>query len=291
LEDRIERLENYTSLSLSEIKTESLIIKDAETGLNKFKCGFFVEKFENDSLSAVNNKNYKCLLYNNSCYPIPTIKDLDLQLGSESISGFSTTYNPTVDQSFITDLGSPGIKKTGELITLNYVEKLYANQNLSSKTEEPGGFSYWKGNLLLSPSSDNWYDSLSVETNSFEEKTVITDVEDKVITIEKNEVVSLPFYVHVPKPVPTPQPNTTPTSGRTSTRPSSTYTQKTLTLRAIGPATGAYAQSTPWGPANGTNPSAQRASLYGVLHQTVPASSGYGNPFVHNGIVYKYSSY
>ena len=47
LEHRIKNLENYTTLSLLETDTKNLAIKDPNTGLDKFKSGFFVDNFRN----------------------------------------------------------------------------------------------------------------------------------------------------------------------------------------------------------------------------------------------------
>ena len=44
LEDRIQNLEYYTTLSLLETETSNLFVSD-ENGLNKFKSGFFVDNF------------------------------------------------------------------------------------------------------------------------------------------------------------------------------------------------------------------------------------------------------
>ena len=53
LEDRIEDLETVTTLSLLEVKTESLQVQDAE-GRNRFKSGFFVDNFETNDLIDYN---------------------------------------------------------------------------------------------------------------------------------------------------------------------------------------------------------------------------------------------
>ena len=47
LESRIKNLEEYTTLSLLETDTKNLQIKDSNTGLDKFKSGFFVDNFQN----------------------------------------------------------------------------------------------------------------------------------------------------------------------------------------------------------------------------------------------------
>ena len=49
LEDRIENLETVTSLSLLELDTKTFQVQDAD-GLSRFKSGFFVDDFKNNSL-------------------------------------------------------------------------------------------------------------------------------------------------------------------------------------------------------------------------------------------------
>ena len=51
LEHRVKDLENYTTLSLLETDTKNLSIKDPNTGLDKFKSGFFVDNFRNHESS------------------------------------------------------------------------------------------------------------------------------------------------------------------------------------------------------------------------------------------------
>ena len=47
LENRIENIEVVTALSLLENKTDSLVITDPTTGLDRFKNGFVVDPFNN----------------------------------------------------------------------------------------------------------------------------------------------------------------------------------------------------------------------------------------------------
>ena len=49
LEDRIESLEETTSLSLLELDTKTLQVQDFD-GLSRFKTGFFVDDFKNTDL-------------------------------------------------------------------------------------------------------------------------------------------------------------------------------------------------------------------------------------------------
>jgi hypothetical protein len=59
LEDRIETLEEVTSLSLLELDTKTLQIQDAD-GLSRFKTGFFVDDFKNNNLLDITNPECKC---------------------------------------------------------------------------------------------------------------------------------------------------------------------------------------------------------------------------------------
>jgi len=55
---RIDRLEYYTSLSLLEQATSSLLVRSGDTGQNRFKNGILVDPFKNHSIGNVNDPNY-----------------------------------------------------------------------------------------------------------------------------------------------------------------------------------------------------------------------------------------
>jgi len=59
LENRIQRVEKFTTLSMLESKTENFTIKDAETGLDRFKCGFFVDNFSSHEYHDLQNSAFK----------------------------------------------------------------------------------------------------------------------------------------------------------------------------------------------------------------------------------------
>ena len=200
LEDRIERLEEYTTLSLSELKTETLTIKDSETGFDRFKCGFFVDNFLNGSISDQDNLQLSCEITDGYCGPIRSTVFAPLQLGSSAIDGVTSSFNPNQDQSFIFDLGSPGIKKTGDLITLNYTEELFSTQSQSTKSDDIGANNFWRGNLQLSPSSDSWFEQSYYETNSYD-TTVSSQSRDNVLINTGIQNERIPVNVDVPKPV------------------------------------------------------------------------------------------
>lgn len=208
LEDRIERVEQITSLTLLELQTESIVIRDAETGLNRFKSGFFADNFVNETFSDVNNLEFRSFVYTNQGFlgSIPITRHLDLQLGSESISGFTTSYNPNIDHSFITDLGSPGIKKSGEVVTLNYSEVPYISQPYANLETNISGIPIiYNGGASLFPAEDVWYEEKLIERSTFVEgKTTIanTSTIENITTVVNQKGPDIIRYVDPPKPAP-----------------------------------------------------------------------------------------
>lgn len=59
IEDRITQIEYYTSLSLLEKNTETLVIKDAD-GNDRFKNGFLVDNFRGHAVGDTTNEDYSC---------------------------------------------------------------------------------------------------------------------------------------------------------------------------------------------------------------------------------------
>ena len=55
---RIDRLEYYTSLSLLEQATSSLLVRSGDTGQNRFKNGILVDPFKNHSIGNTNDPTY-----------------------------------------------------------------------------------------------------------------------------------------------------------------------------------------------------------------------------------------
>lgn len=202
LEDRIQRVEKFTTLSMLESKTENFVIKDAETGLDRFKCGFFVDNFSSHQYHDLQNPSFKSCIdtSTNTLRPLHYTTSIDLQLGSEVISGVGQTYSPNKDQNYVTDLGSPNIKKTGDLVTLDYNEVLYFEQPYASKTESVTPFlvRYWTGSITLNPPSDNWIDEKSITTTSYNEITSNIKRSDQNITNTNNVTINQTVFTNNP---------------------------------------------------------------------------------------------
>ncbi len=155
LENRIESLEETTSLSLLESKTDSLVITDPTTGLNRFKNGFIVDPF-NSFDAADKTTPLKYDINEGKLVTKKHIDSIDLLIGSNSVVGTDGTPDLTLDPRYVTDFGNPNIRKTGDLITLDYEEVVERVQPFATRVENvnPYMIRSWAGNLSLNPESD-----------------------------------------------------------------------------------------------------------------------------------------
>ena len=156
LEERIQNLEYYTTLSLLETETSNLFVSD-ENGLNKFKSGFFVDNFttllpQETGISVKNSVDLtqKELRASHYCNLI------DLQVGP--VEGQNTIFNGA-------DPEGTNIKKTGNVITLDYDETPYLTQSFGTRSESVTPFllNFWQASLDLTPASDTWVDTVRLE--------------------------------------------------------------------------------------------------------------------------------
>jgi len=156
LEERIQNLEYYTTLSLLETETSNLFVSD-ENGLNKFKSGFFVDNFttllpQETGVSVKNSIDLtqKELRASHYCSLI------DLQVGP--VEGQNTIFNGA-------DPEGTDIRKTGNVITLDYDETPYLTQSFGTRSESVTPFllNFWQASLDLTPASDTWVDTVRLE--------------------------------------------------------------------------------------------------------------------------------
>lgn len=163
LEDRIRNLEYYTTLSLLETNTESLFISD-DNGLNRFKSGFFVDDFTNllpqETDIPVNNS---LDIERREIRPRHFTNSLDLTIGP--VEGVTTAS----DLAFSNPEGT-NIKRSGDIITLNYTEVEWLKQNFATRTESITPFlvSFWQATVDLTPASDTWVDTARIEAKIIE---------------------------------------------------------------------------------------------------------------------------
>jgi len=165
LEDRIENLEVVTSLSLLELDTKTLQIKDI-TG-DRFKSGFFVDDFrDNQRLDLENQDNTVNIDRNNQEMIVPmnfyTVKP---QLGvDDTIDLFSADFSQNLP------LLDPNVQKTGDLITLAYTEvKSDIGNPQASRIENVNPYEVVvrTGQVILEPSQDNWTRDVEIDGGTF----------------------------------------------------------------------------------------------------------------------------
>jgi len=155
LEDRIQNLEYYTSLSLLETNTSNLFIPDS-SGLNKFKSGFFVDNFtsliaQEDSIEIKNSIDLKTGELRASHYT----NSIDLQ----------PTKSSTNDDTRFQQPEGINIRRNEDIVTLDYSEKVWLKQKFATRTENvtPFVITFWLGSIELTPSSDTWISTKRLE--------------------------------------------------------------------------------------------------------------------------------
>jgi hypothetical protein len=144
MKERIANLEYYTSLTLLEKNALDLLITD-ENGNDRFKNGIFVDTFTDHQLGATYNPDYRIVVD-------PEEKSIRPVYSMQSIN-----------YDYLT--GS-GIRKTGDLVTLDYTEVEFANVSSVTTTLNTEKSTYrFNGVLTLLPSEDVWIDTITLPPN------------------------------------------------------------------------------------------------------------------------------
>ena len=183
LETRIENLEYYTSLSLLEKDASNLSIVD-ENGLNRFKSGIFVDNFSTtisqEKVTIVKNSIDTEKL---ELRPTHYTTSIDLLLGTNTIAGIGNSADPLADLKEDDSLIGTGVKRTGQLITLDYEEVEMINQPYSSRSVNvsPYAEDFFGGTIQLFPSSDVWIDQVRMSPKTVEIENAYIESEGQII--------------------------------------------------------------------------------------------------------------
>ena len=141
LEDRIDKLEELTSLSLLELDTSALSVLDS-AGLDRTKSGFFVDNFADHTFTDVASSEHRAALdpVNKALRPTSFEDAITLQYDS------ATSTNTILK---------------GDNVYLNYTHRVIYNQSSVTGTENVNPFILmdWLGNITMSPSSDSWIET------------------------------------------------------------------------------------------------------------------------------------
>ena len=166
LEDRIKNLEYYTSLSMLETQTSNLFVADAD-GLNKFKSGFFVDNFTSLQPQETFGFKVKCSLdpAHNELRPQHYCTSIDLMPGP--VDG----VDAGADRAFLAAEGT-NIRKTEDVVTLDYTETEWLSQQFATRTESVTPFlvSFWQATVKLAPATDTWTDTARLDAKIIQQE-------------------------------------------------------------------------------------------------------------------------
>lgn len=140
LQKRIENVEYYTALNLLEKNTQDLEIKDAN-GNEKFKNGFLVDNFSNQSSGDYNNIGYRFSV------------DINYGEGHPEVSTKNVMFDDVAARSSNIKVHDNGV------VTLAYNEINWASQTQATGDilVNPYAMYIWTGELKLTPESDIWF--------------------------------------------------------------------------------------------------------------------------------------
>jgi Domain of unknown function (DUF4815) len=133
LSKRIEKLEYYTSLTLLEQSTNSLLVRSDSTGQNRFKNGILVDPFKDHSIGNTNDQTYNISVDRNTTEARPAFNQITADLQFDSVSSTAV--------------------KVGDLILLPYTTNINQSQNFASKYRNciEGNIYNYRGTLVLNP--------------------------------------------------------------------------------------------------------------------------------------------
>ena len=163
IENRLKNVEYYTSLSLLEVETSNMSLRDPQTNLERFKSGFFVDNFKSVTGGDVTSGNFRASVdaAAGRLRPQHYTTSIDLLLGSEAIVGAATSSNPSADYRFVEDLGDTNVKRIGDVVCLNYSDTVYLENNFATRIENVNPFAVvnWIGQVELNPGTDTWIET------------------------------------------------------------------------------------------------------------------------------------
>ena len=146
LEKRIDNLEYYTSLTMLETQTESMMITDS-LGLDRYKNGFVVDNFSGHNIGDTSSADYLCAI----------------DMENRNLRPFYTNYSVNLIENKSTDnaRASANYKLYGNVITLPVVANpVLVEQAYASRLENINPFAIFTfiGDVVINPSSDDWFE-------------------------------------------------------------------------------------------------------------------------------------
>ena len=146
LEEKVDRLEEMTTLSLLELNTKMMNVLDS-AGNDRAKSGFFVDNFKSHSHSQTKSPEYRAAIDKRGKLLRPTFVEdcADLYYDSDHVGQLRT-------------------KLVNDFVMLDHTEIAYESQELASGTENLAPFYVPTivGNIELSPETDSWKETQKI---------------------------------------------------------------------------------------------------------------------------------
>lgn len=142
VDQRVKTLEYYSSLNALESSAKGKQIFDDATGLDRFKNGFLVDNFDSHNLADTTKIGYRAAIDVTNSTLRPTFNKRNISTSKD------LTFTST------------NLRKTGNIITLDYTETEMVKQPKASKLRNPvQELEFrWKGKIILDPPMDNFND-------------------------------------------------------------------------------------------------------------------------------------
>lgn len=155
IEDRVNRLEYYTSLNLLEKQAADVSILD-DNGLDRFKNGILVDPFIGYNVADVNSNDLVTSISRKEKFATAQIELKDIALE------FDSTTSSNV------------VRTEGNKLVLAYTHELFSsNPYASSVLNLTQDLTYdWTGVATVYPSTDNW-----METTNYPGRNLVVDIE------------------------------------------------------------------------------------------------------------------
>jgi hypothetical protein len=144
LNQRVERLEYYTSLSVLEQQTLNMQVTD-DIGLDRFKCGFYVDNFETHK-GDIKSIDHVCSIDTQQSVLRPQVSE-----DSFLVKEINTRNDQREVSGYVNNKG---------VLTLPYTNRRLLGNNFATKTINPNPFVVlqYVGDLSVDPNVDSWYD-------------------------------------------------------------------------------------------------------------------------------------
>ena len=166
LEQRVQNIEYYTALSLSEKTAKDKVLLYKDNATQKEKYGILVDSFIDFSTADTLSPDFKCSIENNKLGAYANLNSTQLQVGA-----YDSSLIYVGDKS----------------IVLNYTETTAIEQPSATTqvTVNPFLFGKFDGNLKLNPDSDFWF-SLNIPPDVLETRPILPTTPSGVIVSSQN---------------------------------------------------------------------------------------------------------